>query len=220
LGGDFMLAVTDILTRVRALTHDERKTGYLDTDILYAINGGIRFIRRLIKDYKPLLLADPPYTGTLKAGDSFVKLDAIVTKVIDIRVKGQTIPVTDLSNISDMTKTGTPYAYYMTGFDTIHFYPVPDSEVSYSIVVIGDLKEVDLEGTSPFPNDFDDFLVEYAVIRLSVGNEFDVSQEQQIMSSIIQQIQNNLMGDGQPINQVSGYFSPLPQDWNSIRGGY
>lgn len=215
-----MLTVTDMLARIRASTHDTQKTGYIDTDILYAINGGIRFIRRLIKDYKPLLLADPPYTGTLEVGERFVKLDAVITKVIDIRVKGQTIPVTDLSNITDMNKTGTPYAYYMTGFDTINFYPTPDSDIPYSIVAIGDLKEVDSKGMSPFPNDFDDFLIEYAVIRLSVGNEFDVSQEQQIMSSIIQQIQNNLMGDGQPINQVSGYFSPLPQDWNSIRGGY
>ena len=215
-----MLTVADMLLRIRASTHDKQETGYKDKDILYAINGGIRFIRRLIKDYKPLLLADPPYTGTLKTGESFVKLDAVITKVIDIRIQGQTIPVTDLSNIADMTKAGTPYAYYMTGFSTINFYPAPDKDVNYSIIAIGDLKEVDLQGVSPFPNDFDDFLVEYAVIRLSVGNEFDVSQEQQIMSSIIQQIQNNLMGDGQPINQVSGYFSPLPPDWNSIRGGY
>ncbi|MGL6015885.1 MAG: hypothetical protein ACRCZU_07330 [Selenomonadaceae bacterium] len=215
-----MLAVTDIIKRVRAASHDKMETGYKDADILYVINGGIRFIRRLIKDYKPLMIASDPVVGTLEAGKNFVVIDDTITKMIDFRVNGSHITVTDLSNISDMTKTGTPVAYYMMGVNKVFFYPTPDTDVNYSIIYVGDLKEVTLTDNSPFPNDFDDFLVEYAVIRLSVGNEFDVSQETQIMSSILEQIQNNIMGDGQPINQVSGYFDPLPVDYNSITGDY
>lgn len=215
-----MLAITDLIKRVRASTHDESETGYNDEAILYAINGGIRFIRRLIKDYKPLMLADPPYTGILKEGINTIKLPAVITKIMDVRIKGEPASIVDLSNILDMTKTGTPYSYFMTGIDTINFYPIPDRDIPYSIIAVGDIVEVTSTDHSPFPTEFDDFLIEYAVIRLSVSNEFDVSQEQQIMSSIIQQIQNNLMGDGQPINQVSGYFTPLSRDWNSIRGGY
>ena len=215
-----MLAVTDIIKRVRAASHDKMETGYKDDDILYAINGGIRFIRRLIKDYKPLMIASNPAVGTLEAGKNSVVIDDTITKIIDFRVNGSHITVTDLSNISDMTKTGTPVAYYMMGVNKVFFYPTPDTDVNYSIIYVGDLKEVTLTDNSPFPNDFDDFLVEYAVIRLSVGNEFDVSQETQIMSSILEQIQNNIMGDGQPINQVSGYFDPLPVDYNSITGDY
>lgn len=213
-----MLAIKEIIKRIRVPTHDKSETGYEDEDILYAINGGIRFIRRLIKDYKPLMLANPPVPGTLVAGTNFIKLDFTVTKMLDIRINGQVIGVTDLSNIVDMGKTGTPYAYYMTGFDTVCFYPTPSADVTYSIIAVGDLDEVTIEDKSPFPNDFDDFLIEYAVIRLSMGNEFDVSQETTVMSSILQQIENNLMGDGNPINQVSGYFNPLPNDYNSIRG--
>ena len=215
-----MLAITDIIKRIRASTHDKQETGYKDDEIIYAINGGIRFTRRLIKDYKPLILASPPVTGTLAAGVNTVTIADTVTKMLDVRINGKLVGVTDTSNITDMTKTGEPYAYYMTGFSTVVFYPTPDAAVSYNIIYVGDLTEVTMVDKSPFPNDFDDFLVEYAVIRLSVGNEFDVSQEQQIMSSIIQQIQNNLMGDGQPINQVSGYFNPLPRDYNCIRGDY
>lgn len=215
-----MLAITDIIKRVRAASHDKMETGYKDTDILYVINGGIRFIRRLIKDYKPLMIASDPVVGTLEAGKNFVVIDDTITKMIDFRVNGSHITVTDLSNISDMTKTGTPVAYYMMGVNKLFFYPTPDADISYSIIYVGDLKEVTLNDKSPFPNDFDDFLIEYAVIRLSVGNEFDVTQETTIMSSILEQIQNNLMGDGQPVNQVSGYFNPLPVDYNSITGDY
>ena len=214
-----MLAIKEIIARVRSSTHDKAETGYEDTDILYAINGGIRFIRRLIKDYKPLMIASDPLVGTLPAGQNSVTVADVITKVIDFRVNGEHVVVTDLSNISDMTKTGTPYSYYMVGVNKLCFYPTPDADVLYSVIYVGDLKEVTLADKSPFPNDFDDFLIEYAVIRLSVGNEFDVQQEAQIMSSILEQIQNNLMGDGQPINQISGYFDPLPMDYNSIRGG-
>ena len=215
-----MLAITDIIKRVRSASHDKMETGYKDADILYVINGGIRFIRRLIKDYKPLMIASDPIVGTLEAGKNFVVIDDTITKMIDFRVNGYHITVTDLSNISDMTKTGTPVAYYMMGVNKLFFYPTPDADISYSIIYVGDLKEVTLNDNSPFPNDFDDFLIEYAVIRLSVGNEFDVTQETTIMSSILEQIQNNLMGDGQPVNQVSGYFNPLPVDYNSITGDY
>lgn len=213
-----MLAIKDIISRIRGMTHDKNETGYTDEDILTCINGGIRFIRRLVKDYKPLMLANTPVTGILEASVNSIKLDFTVTKMIDIRINGKAVGVTDLSNIVDIRKAGTPYAYYMTGFDTICFYPTPDIDVFYSIIAVGDLAEVTIEDKSPFPNDFDDFLIEYAVIRLSMGNEFDVSQETTVMSSILQQIENNLMGDGNPINQVSGYFNPLPYDYNSIRG--
>ena len=215
-----MLAITDIIKRVRSASHDKMETGYKDADILYVINGGIRFIRRLIKDYKPLMIASDPVSGVLEAGKNFVVINDTITKMVDFRVNGSHVTVTDLSNISDMTKTGTPVAYYMMGVNKIFFYPTPDADINYSIIYVGDLKEVTINDNSPFPNDFDDFLVEYAVIRLSVGNEFDVTQETTIMSSILEQIQNNLMGDGQPVNQVSGYFNPLPVDYNSITGDY
>ena len=212
-----MLAIETIISRVRNRTHDQHKTGYTDEYILECINDGIRFIRRIIKDYKPLILAEPPISGTLAPGENQVTLAFLLTKLLDLRVSGERIGVTDLANITDTTATGTPYAYYLTGFSTINFYPTPDAAVTYSLVAVGDFTEVALDGKSPFPNDFDDFLIEYAVIRLSAGNEYDMTQETNLIGSILQQIQNNLIGDGNPVNQVSGYFNPLPQDYNCIR---
>ena len=213
-----MLTVSDIISRVRELSHDSLQTGYDDQTILNCINGGIRFIRRVIKDYQPTILAEPPVTGTLAAAANTVTISFPITKMIDIRVAGERIGITDVASISDLAAVGVPYTYYTTGFSTIHFYPTPTSPVSYSIVAVGDFTEVSLTGASPFPNDFDDFLIEYAIIRLAAGNEFDMSQEVALMSNIMQQIQSNLAGSGQPVNQVSGYFNPLPDDYNSILG--
>ena len=52
-----------------------------------------------------------------------------------------------------------------------------------------DIDEVTASDVSPLGTEFDDFLIEYAATRLSVGNEFDMSQEQQIMANIYGQIQ-------------------------------
>ena len=41
-------------------------------------------------------------------------------------------------------------------------------------------------------DEFDDFLIEYAAIRLSVGNEYDMTQESQLLANIYAQIQTLL----------------------------
>ena len=46
---------------------------------------------------------------------------------------------------------------------------------------------------SPLLTEFDDFLVEYATIRLSAGNEYDMTQESQLMANIAAQIQQILI---------------------------
>ena len=45
-----------------------------------------------------------------------------------------------------------------------------------------------MDDDSPLLNEFDDLVIEYAQIRLSVGNEYDVSQDNQIMGSIYSQV--------------------------------
>ena len=53
---------------------------------------------------------------------------------------------------------------------------------------IDDFEELTLEDETPLLNDFDDFLIEYATMRLSIDNEYDATQEQQILSAIQSQI--------------------------------
>ncbi len=84
---------------------------------------------------------------------------------------------------------GTPREFFLTGSQTLNFFPIPKQPTKYTVRTVDDIDEIEWTGKSPLNTEFDDFLVEYAAIRLSVGNEFDMTQETQLMANIAAQIQ-------------------------------
>ena len=111
----------------------------------------------------------------------------------------------NMRHIPKRDKPGTPTAYYRTGIKTINFFPVPDKKTAYTIHTINDIEEVTLNDNSPLINDFDDFLIEYAALRLSIGNEYDMSQETQVFANIINQIQM-ILAPPPPGIEIVGYW--------------
>lgn len=129
------------------------------------------------------------------------------SKVINRVYAEHAIHETELAHVigrrSD--RTGTPQEFYLTGTNTINFFPVPDGETKYTIIKIDDIEELSMSDKSPLNTEFDDFLVEYGVIRLSVSNEYDVSQESQIMANIYDQVQRILVPPPAGL-QTAGYW--------------
>lgn len=95
--------------------------------------------------------------------------------------------------VESNNKTGTPTDFCLIGEKTINFFPIPISDTKYTVLAVDDIEEISMSENSPLNTEFDDFLIEYATIRLSVGNEFDMTQEQQMMANIYAQIQRILM---------------------------
>ena len=129
--------------------------------------------------------------------------------------KERTLGATNLRHIPDEDGQGPPQLFYRTGLKTVNFWPVPQKPTAYTIDTIYDIEEVGINDNSPLITDFDDFLVEYTSLRLAVGNEYDESQETQIMTNIYGQIRDLLAPP--PVGVVvDGY-------WNGVRsrgGGY
>lgn len=214
-----MLAVEELIKRVRILVHDEQETGYDDIVILNCLNAGSRFLRRMILQLKPELLSNVT-KGNLNANENIIELDFIPVKIVDIRINGKRIIYKSRADILNMDKHGFPYAYFITGLKTINLYPIPDKPINYEILAVEDIKEMTLSddenGKSPFPNEFDDMLIEYALIRLSMGNEFDMSQEMSVMSQIVAQLEN-ILRERDTVYVISGYYDSLPDDCDVIR---
>lgn len=106
-------------------------------------------------------------------------------------VKYRTLKVQEanLSEIyGDMSREGTPDVYYLTGEKTVNVYPVPRKDTWYEILAVPDVDELGMEDSTPLLSDFDDLLLEFANVRLSITNEYDVSADSQVMSSINSQI--------------------------------
>ena len=190
-----MLSVRTLAGRIRTRLHDTDEIEYDDEQILDCINNGVRFIRRTIANIRPALLMSE-HTGTLAGGAKSVELSVRPLKIINVTLgtDGEFLRETEMATAiyENMHKMGDPKYFFLTGTKTINFYPIPSSNRRYTIRTVDDIEELNWNGTSPLLTEFDDFLIEYATIRLSFGNEYDMSQESQLMANIVAQIQQIL----------------------------
>lgn len=201
-----MLSVQTLARRIRQRLHDTDEITYDDENILDCINCGVRFIRRIIARVRPALLMSES-GGTLPKGVNAVILDVRPLKIISVAVNGKALEETELAFVirERSDREGVPEKFYLTGSQTINFYPTPREPTPYTIRTVDDIKELTWEDDSPLLTEFDDFLVEYATIRLGAGNEFDMTQESQLMANIAAQIQENLFPPPSGIS-TKGYW--------------
>ena len=203
-----MLAMTTILKRIRTRIHDTDEIVYDDDEILEVINCGVRFIRRAITEIRPSLLISTE-EKILSAGEKSFELEKVPTKIVHVTAGDRLIKTvndkkiyaekglhqTELAQVinSESDLTGTPTDFYLTGLQTINLFPSPERETKCTVLYVKDFEELTLEDKSPLNTDFDDFLIEYGTIRLGMRDEFDVSQEQQLMANIYSQIEKILL---------------------------
>lgn len=189
-----MLSVQTLARRIRQRLHDNDCITYADEEILDCINCGIRFIRRIIATLRPALLMSET-EGTLAAGENKITLGKPPMKIINVVANGEALEETDMAfAIHETLKTAEkPQGFFQTGKQTINFFPTPTAPTNYTIRTVDDIEELNWSDNSPLLTEFDDFLVEYAVIRLGTGNEYDMTQETQMLSSIAAQIQQILI---------------------------
>lgn len=203
-----MLSIQTMARRIRQRLHDTDEITYDTEEILDCINYGIRFIRRIIAKFRPALLMSET-EGTLAAGAKAITLENRPTKIISVTVGDDEKPLheTDIAfAIHEQGNDKEPKGFYLTGTQTINFFPSPITPIKYKICTVDDIEEVGLNDTSPLLSEFDDFLIDYATIRLSVGNEYDMTQETQLIANIVAQIQEVIMPPPASI-QVRGYWS-------------
>jgi len=113
----------------------------------------------------------------------------ICSKQTIVKYRTRRIQEANISQIyGDMDREGEPEVYYLTGDKTVNFYPLPRVDMCYDILAVEDMDDLTINDSTPLLNEYDDLLVEFANVRLSVENEYDVSADSQIMSTIQSQI--------------------------------
>ncbi len=113
---------------------------------------------------------------------------------------------TNLQHLQNKNLQGESAKYfYRVGLKTLKLFPIPKNETAFTVRTIDDFEELTLEDETPLLNDFDDFLIEYATMRLSIDNEYDATQEQQILSAIQSQI-TQILSPPPTSAQVKGYW--------------
>ena len=198
--------IKDMIIHIRHAIHDEQMTGFADEEILSYINDGVKFLRRTIMDIYPFFLADIKVEGELEQGATDIDLGEKVTRLLDVHVDGRQIQPINPMDIKDRAEIGTPRAFYRIGLTKVRLFPAPKDVVPYSITAISDQKLLDVKDDTPFSNDFDDFVYEYAVLRAAVTDEFSMQQEQTIMANIVRQVEALLHSYGPASVDLTGYW--------------
>jgi hypothetical protein len=130
-------------------------------------------------------------------------------------VKYKTLRIQE-ANISeiygDMSRDGVPEVYYLTGDKTVNFYPTPKVDTYYEILGVPDFEDLTAEDNTPLANEYDHLILEYANIRLSTENEYDISADSQIFSSLQSQILRLLHIPPTGVT-VQGYWGPTLEQY-------
>ena len=112
---------------------------------------------------------------------------------------------TNIQHVRNRIAEGHSRGFYRVGLQGIKIFPKPRSETAWTIRTVDDIEDLTFEDTTPLLNEFDDFLLEFAAMRLNIGNEFDMTQEQQIMANIHAQI-SQILSPPPVAAHVRGYW--------------
>lgn len=220
-----MLTVAEMLQKTRKTIHDEKKIEYDDIELTNYLNDGNRVLRRTAMSIYPEVLVESLEGRTVKEvedDDGYIRevatdkvvFDNPITRVLRVVVDGKTIQSIGRSEIIDHDANGSVNYYYLTGFNTINFYPKPTAPIEYRIDYIADmtlfeatLGEEGLDKKSPYPLALDDILIEYAVFRSSISDEFNMQKETTLIGTIVDQIEDVLRNMAPLCTQVEGYWN-------------
>lgn len=186
----------DILYYTRIKINDTNAYRFTDEDMINIVNEAIRFIRNIFIKEVPDMLVDPAIEGVLESGENSIQLTVQPVQYTDVRCNGKLLHKTSIHSIRDLKRTGEPEFFVITGVNSIAVYPIPTQKIDYSIrVITAPVVVQNNDDVMPFPDDFNDSIIEYTAMRLSLIDEYDQSVEIQLL----QQIQSNI------INKLSIY---------------
>lgn len=182
-----MIAISTMIDKLRRTLKDEDENSFTDAELLDYIESGVAFLRRVIISTNPEYIAVPIDSGELQAGTNEIELPCS-GYIFDVRINGTRITKENISSIKDILAKGEPQKYCLLNGNRVLLFPAPDKTVSYFIIGVPEGARLSVEGVTPFGSDMDNLIFEYAVIRAGIGDQFQMSQEMELMGLIMQQV--------------------------------
>jgi len=155
------MLVSDVLLLVRYAVGDMNDSNSSYYQKMVAINAANRFIRKIIFQYKSSLLNYTETQNTVAATTEYT-LTHKPNRIIYVRVDGVKVDPANQADIYDLTQSGKPQRYYMSAFDKISFWPVPDAVYPFSVYMVEGSSDLTDSDTILWTADFADVMVEYA----------------------------------------------------------
>jgi hypothetical protein len=198
--------IADILTAIRYRLVDPDKTNWSDLELTSYVTDAHRAIHFIVANLKPELVSVTQSGITASGASTVILSEGEILR--DIR--GWIGPdMTKLESVDPnvflmRNENGVPKYFWISGFDSVDLYPVPDGGYSYLFKYVPQPQA--LRTYSPWPVSFDGFLVEFAVTRAGLRDEADMSQEASFMNSWQNKVEQALISIDRGEGVVRGYW--------------
>lgn len=201
-----MIEIKSLIARLRRTLKDEDENSFTDDELLDYISDGITFLRRIIVPLNPEYIAVPVANGILESKENEVVLPGSLQQIVDVRVNGIKIRRDNISSVFNTQEVGEINRYCLLNRKRVLFFPLPQEPCTYEIIGIKQQAELTMDDSTPYGNDIDPLIFEYAVIRAGMGDMFQMSQEMSVMSLLVDQINIMIRGANESEdNFVEGY---------------
>lgn len=190
--------------RVKALLRNPANQDLDDLECVAYLNEAHRELYRAASLHAPEILAQEE-SGTVTPLSPAITLTRNPVSILDCRIDGDPALQVSVWGKSIPTAPGTPCLWMFSGLRALRVYPSPDKDYPYVICYVPESLPLVVEGDSPWPNDFEDLLVQFALVSWGVRNGMDSSVEEQNRGQWTRQVLDLVAGFRAP-SVVRGYW--------------
>lgn len=178
-------SVATLTSNIRVALVDEESHRFSDADILAFINKAYRKVYGVFAHERPELVK------TVKSGDTVVGTaeyaitSGSIQRVLSLHVDEREIHDIGQAPAGEYGSTdyGRPKGFYISAWDKVTMVPAPDAVYAYRLAYVAQPTAL-TDGSTTWPDDFDDLMEEFVVMRLGVIDEGDPSAEAQFLKDL------------------------------------
>lgn len=201
-------SVSTLTSNIRVSLADVEGHRFSDSDILSVLNRAYRKVYGVFAHDRPELIKTV-VSGTTAPGTASIALDSgSFHRVLSLHV--DETPLRDVGQAPEggfeSSDTGFPQGFYLSGWDEVTLVPKPDGAYPYRLAYVARPSALSSGSSTPWPDDFDDLMEEYAVMRLGVIDEGDPSAEAQFLADLEQRCRTLLSDLGPSGDTVLPYW--------------
>jgi hypothetical protein len=178
--------VAALTENIRVALADSEDHRFSDANILVFLNKAYRKIHGVFTHNRPELIKTVA-SGTTVAGTADIKLSSgSFQRILSLHV--DELEIKDIgqepSGAYESTDYGFPKGFYISAWDTVTLVPKPDDAYAYRLAYVARPTALTSGASTTWPDDFDDLMEEFTVMRLGIIDEGDPSAEAQFLQDI------------------------------------